>query len=200
MSFALPGPSGFFVEDVFTRMMDNEDVEDSEKFDLLLKTFFAWCSATRPHDIAEGYKKLTAIINNLQLHCSKSAETQKANARQIEAYDEQYATIEQNIVALRKVHAKTAPLLNLAKKAGVKKMKYDGIAKIILQLPDRKESMKQLEKIQGEIDILKLEKDVLSNKLNEQQKHLSLLLTSAIEMKNKLQEEEPGDWDSCESD
>ncbi|GFT28152.1 hypothetical protein TNCV_645251 [Trichonephila clavipes] len=55
-----------------------------------------------------------------------------------------------------------------------------------MQLPDRKESMKQLEEIQGEIDILKFEKDVLSNKLEEQQKHMSLLLTSAIEMKNKL--------------
>ncbi|PRD36609.1 UNVERIFIED_CONTAM: thoc7 [Trichonephila clavipes] len=110
-------------EDVFTRMMDNEDVEDTEKFDLLLKTFFAWCSATRPQDITEGYKKLTAIINNLHLHCSKSAETRKANARQIEAYDEQYAAIEQNIAALRKVHAETTSLLNQAKKARVKKMR-----------------------------------------------------------------------------
>ncbi|GFR10538.1 hypothetical protein TNCT_662511 [Trichonephila clavata] len=149
---------------------------------------------------SEGYKKLTAIVNNLQLHCSKSAETQKANARQIKAYDEQYAAIEKNIAALRKIHAETLIHLNHARKARAKKMQYEGIAKIILQLPDRKESMKRLEEIQGIIDILKSEKDILSNKSEEQQKHMSLLLTSAIEMKNKLQEEEREDWDSCESD
>lgn len=200
MNFALPGPSRNFDGSVFSRLIDNENLEDGMKFDLLLKTFFSWCCATRPHDIVEGYEKLTAIISNLQLHCSKSLEAQNANAREIEAYDVQYAEIEKNIASLRKVQTETASFLNQAKKARMKKMQYEAIAKIIFQQPDRNESMKQLAEVQSEIEVLKLQKDFLSNKLDEQEKHLTLLVTSAIEMRNKLyDEEQEEDWDSYES-
>ncbi|GFT46306.1 hypothetical protein NPIL_449161 [Nephila pilipes] len=202
MSFTLPGTSGFFDEDVFSQMMDNEDMEDSEKIDLLLRTFFAWCSATRPREIVEGYKKMTAIINNLKLHCFKSAEAQHANARQIEAYDQQYIKIEKDIAALEKVRAEATSQLNQAKKARMKNLQYEAVEEVISQLPDRTETMNQLQEIQSDIEILHFETEMLSNVLDDQEKHLSVLLTSAIDMKNKLQEEEPEpeDWDSYESD
>ncbi|GFS68655.1 hypothetical protein NPIL_584071 [Nephila pilipes] len=198
MTFALPGPSALFDEDMLNQMMDDEDEEDSKKFDLLLKTFLSWCCATSPHEITEGFEKITDIVNNLRLNCTKSAEAQESYARQTEIYNEQYAKLEEDIAGLRKVHAVAASQLQQARKIETRKMKYEAIAKIIYQLPDRKETMKQLEEIQVDIDVLESETGILFNKLTEQEKYLSVLLTSAIEMKNKLIEEEPEHKDSYE--
>ncbi|GBL79660.1 THO complex subunit 7 [Araneus ventricosus] len=203
MSDSEAGASHISDEEVFRRklMMDGEGMGDDRKIDTLFSSFIQWCDAQgqRGEEIADGYERLLAQLDHLKFSSQMSAERHRASAREIEELDEILTNMEKEVAEEKKVIAERHLELKEAKKARLNKMKYDALGRIISSLPDRKNSMKQLERIEGDIKTLKLQKEALQKQSDEREKHLRLLLTATHELKYKFRKELE-DWEDAVSD
>ncbi|CAL1263596.1 unnamed protein product [Larinioides sclopetarius] len=190
MSDSEAGASHISDEEVFKRklMMDGDRIDDDQRIDTLFSSFIQWCDAQgqRGEEVADGYERLLVQLDYLKFSSQKSAERQRASTREIEEMDKILTDMENEVVEVKKNITERHLELEEAKKARLNKMKYDALGRIISSLPDRKNSMKQLERIEGDIKTLKLKKEALQKDADEREKHLRLLLTATHELKYKF--------------
>ncbi|CAL1263597.1 unnamed protein product [Larinioides sclopetarius] len=203
MSDSEAGASHISDEEVFKRklMMDGDRIDDDQRIDTLFSSFIQWCDAQgqRGEEVADGYERLLVQLDYLKFSSQKSAERQRASTREIEEMDKILTDMENEVVEVKKNITERHLELEEAKKARLNKMKYDALGRIISSLPDRKNSMKQLERIEGDIKTLKLKKEALQKDADEREKHLRLLLTATHELKYKFRKELE-DWEDTLSD
>ncbi|KAF8768046.1 THO complex subunit 7 like protein [Argiope bruennichi] len=121
---------------------------------------------------------------------SKSHQAQLANKREIENYEKLESEIEKNIAEMQETILKKKEELKKAKKIREQKQKYDALARIITQLPDRKETEEKLKVLNDEIKALDESKRQLESKIETRHKELQVILSSAATLKEHIKEEE----------
>ncbi|XP_055937552.1 THO complex subunit 7 homolog [Argiope bruennichi] len=181
-------------DEVFRRklLMDGDGMGDERRLTLLLRSFFTWCDGKNDSDeqIVAGYESLLSSLDNCELLMSKSHQAQLANKREIENYEKLESEIEKNIAEMQETILKKKEELKKAKKIREQKQKYDALARIITQLPDRKETEEKLKVLNDEIKALDESKRQLESKIETRHKELQVILSSAATLKEHIKEEE----------
>ncbi|GIY51123.1 THO complex subunit 7 [Caerostris extrusa] len=80
--------------------------------------------------------------------------------------------------------------LKAARKIREQKLKYDALARIITQLPDRKETEIKLKLLNEEITALNDTNKQLESKIDTRHKELKVLLNSAAALEEHIKDEE----------
>ncbi|GFS82542.1 hypothetical protein NPIL_570241 [Nephila pilipes] len=163
-----PAPKGFFDGDVFSQILNNEDLEDCEKYNRVLEAYVSWCTNTTPRprkkDIREACKTITSFFCNLLYPESDSA-------RQLAACERQCYNVGRDIDALNEVIAEANVQLEEATKYPTKEMQCAAMLAVYSQLPAREETMNRIEEMRIVLENLKSKTEILCNKLHEEQKH-----------------------------
>ncbi|GFT14290.1 THO complex subunit 7 homolog [Nephila pilipes] len=181
-------------DEVFRRklLMDGDGMGDERRLTLLLRSFANWCDNKYDSEeqIILGYEGLITSLENCELLMSKSHQAQLANKREIQNYEELECQIKRKIAEMQESILKKKEELKEAKKIREQKQKYDALAKIIIKLPDRKETEIKLKALNEEIEDLAESKKQLESKLETRHKELRVLLSAAASLKETLKEEE----------
>ncbi|GFQ81266.1 THO complex subunit 7 homolog [Trichonephila clavata] len=181
-------------DEVFRRklLMDGDGMGDERRLTHLLRSFLNWCDNKHESEeqIVLGYEGLITSLENCELLMSKSHLAQLANKREIQNYEELECQIKKKIFEMQETILKKKEELKEAKKIREQKQKYDALAKIIVKLPDRKETEIKLKALNEEIKGLGESKKQLESKLETRHKELGVLLSAAATLKETIKEEE----------
>ncbi|GFY68512.1 THO complex subunit 7 homolog [Trichonephila inaurata madagascariensis] len=181
-------------DEVFRRklLMDGDGMGDERRLTHLLRSFLNWCDNKHESEeqIILGYEGLVTSLENCELLMSKSYQAQLANKREIQNYEELECQIKKKIALMQDTILKKKEELKEAKKIREQKQKYDALAKIIVKLPDRKETEIKLKALNEEIKGLGESKKQLESKLETRHKELGVLLSAAATLKETIKEEE----------
>uniref|UniRef100_A0A2M4AX31 Putative tho complex subunit 7 n=1 Tax=Anopheles triannulatus TaxID=58253 RepID=A0A2M4AX31_9DIPT len=176
-------------EEVIKRRLqiDGDGTGDDRRLNDLLKTFIKWCNSNdAPENSQPMYDRLLAQLAQCEFDRKKSDFYAKVMEQELKNYAAISDAIESGIETAKTQIDQSKHNLVLAKKIRKNRMQYDVLAKIINQQPDRKETVKQLELLKEELDMLKENKADLERQLEQKKKDFNVLMHSIVELQNKL--------------
>uniref|UniRef100_A0A2M4BY10 Putative tho complex 7 n=1 Tax=Anopheles marajoara TaxID=58244 RepID=A0A2M4BY10_9DIPT len=176
-------------EEVIKRRLqiDGDGTGDDRRLNDLLKTFVKWCNSKDGPETSQAmHDRLLAQLAQCEFDRKKSDFYAKVMEQELKNYAAISDAIESGIETAKKQIDQSKHNLVLAKKIRKNRMQYDVLAKIINQQPDRKETVKQLELLKEELDMLKENKADLERQLEQKKKDFSVLMHSIVELQNKL--------------
>ncbi|XP_049548801.1 THO complex subunit 7 homolog [Anopheles darlingi] len=176
-------------EEVIKRRLqiDGDGTGDDRRLNDLLKTFIKWCNSNdAPENNQAMYDRLLAQLAQCEFDRKKSDFYAKVMEQELKNYAAISDAIESGIETAKTQIDQSKHNLVLAKKIRKNRMQYDVLAKIINQQPDRKETVKQLELLKEELDMLKEQKADLERQLGQKKKDFNVLMRSIVELQDKL--------------
>ncbi|RWS05304.1 THO complex subunit-like protein [Dinothrombium tinctorium] len=173
-------------------LIDGDGIGDDRRINIMLRSFLKWCSSNEETEEEQNinYERILLMLTNCEHAMAKSQEVLLMNKLEVQNYEELYGKIEKGIEEAQQRIALCKADLQRAKVIRRNKQEYDMLAKIILEHPDRKESLKRLSLLEDEIKKLQQIKEELNRKVEKRRKQFQVLLTSAYELQLMLQEEE----------
>ena len=121
---------------------------------------------------------------------AKSQQILFMNHLEMKNYQDLYNKIEQGITDSQKKIADLKVELQQAKIIRKNKQEYDVLAQIIMDNPDRRDTLGRLNQLEEEINKLQLIKENLNKRLEQRGKQFQVLLTSAHELQKMLSDED----------
>ncbi|XP_013414672.1 THO complex subunit 7 homolog [Lingula anatina] len=173
-------------------LIEGDGGNDDRRIGSLLKMFIKWCNSTddTPEESLATEQRMLATLSQCEMAMEKSVIVHRMNLKEQENYQGQNKRIESSIQdALEKI-SECKNELQTAKRVRRNRQQYDALARVIADHPDRKDTMKQLEALDKEMESLKETKETLEQKLSLRRKQFHVLITALQEMQRILEVDE----------
>ncbi|XP_015791863.1 THO complex subunit 7 homolog [Tetranychus urticae] len=183
----------FTEDDIIKRklLIDGDGLGDDRRINLMLKTFFKWCSThENDEEQALNYERILLMLTNCEHSMAKSQQILSMNHLEMKNYQELYNKIDTGIADSQRKIAELKAELQQAKIVRKNKQEYDVLAQIIMDNPDRCDTLSRLNQLEEEINKLQQIKENLNKRLEKRGKQFQVLLTSAHELKKMLSDED----------
>ncbi|XP_053207806.1 THO complex subunit 7 homolog isoform X2 [Panonychus citri] len=183
----------FTEDDIIKRklLIDGDGLGDDRRINIMLKTFFKWCSThENDEEQALNYERILLMLTNCEHSMAKSQQILFMNHLEMKNYQDLYNKIEKGITDSQKKIADLKVELQQAKIIRKNKQEYDVLAQIIMDNPDRRDTLGRLNQLEEEINKLQLIKENLNKRLEQRGKQFQVLLTSAHELQKMLSDED----------
>lgn len=184
-------------EDVIRRrlLIDGDGTGDDRRLNVFLKNLIKWCKLPSENNAENQFlhDKMLAQLTQCEFAVKKSVLSTEMISQELESYGKTCNTIKTSIESV-KSHLHVA--LNDLKKAKTvrkNKMEYDILAKIIKEQPDRKETDNRLRDLMNELSALEEKSKQLEKKLDMRRKQFYVLIASANQLRDLLDNPETDD-------
>lgn len=180
-------------DDIIRRrlLVDGDGMGDDRRLNMFMKMFVKYCSMKdEPEEERSAmYEKMILMLVQCEFSMTKSQQVIKMYQKEVKIYEDLYLGIEKGISDAQEKIIKNKMELQKAKRIRKNKQEYDALAKLIDKRPDRKETLSKLQQLKLEIASLQKTKEDLDQKLEKRRKQFQVLLTSAYELQQVLDED-----------
>lgn len=183
-----------FTEDEIIRrklMFDGDGGGDDRRLNILMKTFFTWYRM----DPGEGekdqlYHKMLYLMDDAQSSMQKAQLVQKMNEKELQRYESLTHELDVRIEDAKSDMNRVKEDLQQAKNVRKNRMQYDPIVGQIKQLPGRKESMDQVERMKAQAKTLQEKIQDLDDRVEKRRIQFQQLSHLAHDLHNQLNQDE----------
>ncbi|XP_018331396.1 THO complex subunit 7 homolog [Agrilus planipennis] len=179
-------------EEVIRRrlLIDGDGTGDDRRLNVFLKTIIKWANSIdeSPTELQLLYDRLLAQLSQCEFAVKRSQRLAITNSKQLENYKELQCKLEELIKDVKETIEHSKNNLMQAKILKQNRMTYDLLAQNIKQQPARKETNKRLEELKIELGQLHENSKSLENKLDMRRKQFHVLVSSAHQLKEMLEE------------
>jgi len=180
-------------DDIIRRklLIDGEGVGDDRRIMIALKQFVKWCLTDDNADESQlAHERILLSLFGSELAMAKSEQMLRMNSIEMENYEKLCLKMDKSIEEAQQRLIECKSELVNAKKVRKNKCEYDAMASVIFEHEDRRETMNKLSSLNDEINRLEKTRGEMEKKLERRKKQFQVLLCSAYELQQMLNEEE----------
>ncbi|XP_028410858.1 THO complex subunit 7 homolog isoform X2 [Dendronephthya gigantea] len=179
-------------DDVFRKrlLIDGEGAGDDRKIQTLLKTFLKWFNDTEGSENDRNilYNKMLILLSQCDFNIGKTLQVHEMNQREMKNYRKRYEEIEKSIKVANEQISECKKELEEAKTIRKHRQEYDSLARVIAKEPNRKETTRQIESLDKEVQSMKETQETLVTKLELRKKQFHLLIHTIHELQEMLED------------
>lgn len=171
-------------------MFDGDGGGDDRRLNLLMKSFFTWCRTEPGPGKDLLYERILFLLEDSELCMRKALLVQQMNERELLKYESLTSELDEKIDAARIQMQHVKEDLMNAKNVRRNRMEYDPIVAKIKDLPSRKQSLQQMERIKGQTKVLSEKVQELDRRIELRKNQFQHLSSLAHELHANLNQDE----------
>jgi len=172
-------------------LVDGDGLGDDRRITTLLRTVMKWSNSEESEqETMVNYERMMATLAQCESTMVKSRYTTAMYQAEMKNYESLCEQIENSIADAHKKLENCKTELLEAKRIRKNRQEYDVLAKVIQTHPDRKETMRKLQKLSSELSQFQKTKEALEDKLNLRRKHFAVLSNALQELQGLLEDDE----------
>jgi len=180
-------------------LFDGDGQGDERRMNMLLKNIIKFAN-TEEEACETLYQRMLGQLAGIEWNMSKSRMVTKMNKREEDNYAALDTQIAEDIKVAREEIEATKRELEEAKQIRKNRLEYDALGKVIIEHPDRDNSMNRLESIKDEMEALRKKEEMLETKLKERSKQFNLLISTIHQLQTLIEDEDGYTFNTEEED
>jgi len=183
-------------------LFDGDGQGDERRMNMLLKNIIKFANSEEEDEkiIETQYQRMLGQLAGIEFNMTKSRLVANMNMREETNYAELETKISEGIEEARREIEETKLELEEAKQIRKNRLEYDQLGKVILEHPDRPNSLARIESIKEDEITLRNKEKMLEEKLGQRKKQFHLLISTIHQLQTLIGEEDGINFNSDEEE